>query len=58
MPMRFCLRDVMVEPVFGRAIWVYDLEGNVVCHYWVNPKAKRLRPSHPEHEELNKAYRE
>ena len=57
-PMRFCLRDVMVESVFGRAIRVYDLEGNVVCHYWVNPKVKRLRPTHPEHEELNKAYRD
>ena len=55
-PMRLCLKEVMVESVFGKVINIYELKGELLCHYCVNPKAKGIRPAHPEHEGLNKAY--
>lgn len=55
-PMRYSLRDVMVESVFGRLIRIYDVKGELICDYWVNPKAKGQRPTHPEHEQLNRAF--
>ena len=52
-PMRLCLRQVMVEPVFGRLIKVYELKGDLVCEHQVKLADKGLRPEHPEHETIN-----
>ena len=57
-PMRFCLNEMMVESVLGRVIRIYNLNGEMVCHYWVDPTGKGQRPTHPEHEKLNRAYRD
>jgi len=55
-PMKFCLKEIMIESIFGRVIRIYDMEGNEICKHWINPMDKGLRPIHPEHEQLNKAY--
>jgi len=57
-PMKFCLREVKIESIFGRIIRIYDMEGNEISKHWINPVAKGIRPIHPEHEQLNKAYME
>jgi transposase len=57
-PMRLCLRDVMVEPVFGKLLRVYDEKGLLAVEHRVNLFERDLRPEHPEHEEINKRFRE
>lgn len=57
-PMRLCLRTVMIEPLFGKAIRVYDQEGQLVVEQDLNITDKRIRPLHPEHEQMNKQYQE
>jgi transposase len=53
-PMRLCLRQVMVEPVFGRLIKVYEMKGDLACEYQVKLGDQGLRPKHPEHEAVNR----
>ena len=57
-PMRLCLNKVMVESVFGKIFRVYDEKGLVAIEHQVNLFGKGIRPEHPEHEEVNKKYRE
>jgi len=57
-PMRLCLREVMIELVYGRLLRVYDANGIVVGEHQVNPFETGIRPLHPEHEEMNKKFRE
>lgn len=57
-PMRLCLRDVMVESVFGKLLRVYDEKGDLVVEHKINLFERGLRPEHPEHEEINRKFRE
>ena len=57
-PMRLCLRQVMVEPVFGRLIKVYEMKGDLACEHQVKLADKGLRPEHPEHEAINRGCQE
>jgi len=57
-PMRLCLRQVMVEPVFGRLIKVYGMKGDLACEHQVKLAGKGLRPGHPEHEVINQGCQE
>lgn len=57
-PMRLCLREVMVEPIFGRSLRVYDENGKIAVEHQVNPFETGIRPNHPEHEEMNRRFRE
>jgi transposase len=56
-PMDLALRSVLVEPVFGRMIRVYDEKGNVAVNHELSLSPGH-HPLHPEHEEMNKAYQE
>ena len=55
-PMRLCLKEVMVEPVSGRLLRVYDEKGELAAEHKVNPFRGGLRPEHPEHEEINRRF--
>lgn len=57
-PMRLCLREVWVESVFGRLIRVYAMAGVMVAQHEVRLDTRGIRPPHPEHEEINRQYRE
>ncbi len=57
-PMRLCLKEVMVEPVSGRLLRVYDEKGVLAIEHKVNPFRGGVRPEHPEHEEMNRRFRE
>jgi transposase len=57
-PMRFALRSVMVESVFGKLLLVYAEGGDLVVEHKLRLFETGLRPEHPEHEEINKGYRE
>src|SRR3989338_1969727 len=54
--MCFALRNVWVEPVFGRLLRVYDNKGVMVAQHEVRLFDKGIRPPHPEHEEINRQY--
>lgn len=55
-PMECCLRDVLVEEVFGYGIKVYDLSGRMIADHRVRLFDKRSRPEHPEHGAMNASY--
>ncbi len=57
-PMRLCLKSVMVESVFGRLLRVYDEKGMMAIEHQVNLFESGLRGEHPEHEEINKRFRQ
>lgn len=57
-PIGLCLRPVMVESVLGREIRIYDGKGEPVCTHRLALFEKGIRPLHPEHEEINRGYRE
>lgn len=57
-PMHLCLKTVWVEPVFGRVLLVYDERGVMVVKHEVRLFDRGIRPVHPEHEEINRGYRE
>ena len=57
-PMRLCLKSVMIESVFGRFLRVYDEKGVIAIEHQVNLFERGLRGGHPEHEEINKKYRQ
>jgi transposase len=56
--MRYCLKDVRVESEFGKKIKVYDLGGHLIAEHSTRLFDKGIRPVHPEHEELNDAYKQ
>ena len=55
-PMRYCIRDVMIEDVFGRLIRVYDVNGCLIAEHERDISGIKTRPLHPEHEAMNKAF--
>jgi hypothetical protein len=55
--MALCLREVLVEPVFGRQLRVYDAQGCLVSEISVDPFTK-VKPLHPEHEAINEGFRQ
>jgi hypothetical protein len=57
-PMRLCLKTVWVESVYGQKFRVYDEKGVLVSEQEVSFQKQKERPLHPEHEEINKSYRE
>ncbi len=57
-PMRLCLKQVMVEQVFGRLIKVYGDKGDLACEHQLKLADKGLRPAHPEHEAINRSCQE
>lgn len=57
-PMRLCLKTVWVEFIYGRKFRVYDEKGLLVSEQEVSLQKQKERPIHPEHEEINKRYRE
>ncbi|MFN3481168.1 MAG: IS21 family transposase [Thermodesulfovibrionales bacterium] len=57
-PMRYCLRQVKVEAEFGKIIKVYDMAGDLIQEHKVRLIDKSIRPQHPEHEDMNRAYME
>lgn len=56
-PMDLALRSVLVEPVFGRLIHVYDEKGAVAVTHEISLSPGH-HPPHPEHEEMNRTYQE
>lgn len=55
-PMSYCLRDVMIEDVFGRLIRVYDINGKLIAEHQRDISGRKTRPVHPEHEAMNKGF--
>ncbi len=55
-PMGYCLQTVRVEAEFGKTIKVYDVDGELIAEHNARLFDKRIRPVHPEHEEINNAY--
>ena len=56
-PMDLALHSVLVEPVFGRMIHVYDEKGNIAVTHDLS-LSSGYRPAHPEHQEMNKLFQE
>jgi len=56
-PMDLALHSVLVEPVFGRLIHIYDERGKKAATHDL-ALASGYRPSHPEHEEMNRVFQE
>ena len=56
-PMDLALNSVLVEPVFGRMIHVYDEKGNIAVTHDLS-LSSGYRPAHPEHEEMNRSFQE
>ncbi len=56
-PMGLALKSVLIEPIFGRMIRVYDEKGNIAVTHELSP-SPGYRPVHPEHEKMNRAYQE
>lgn len=54
--MRQCLQEVRVEAEFGKTIKVYDKYGELIAEHNAMLFDKGIRPVHPEHEDINKAY--
>ena len=57
-PLRLSLREVMVEEVFGRLLKIYDTSGKIVAENPIRLFDDVIRPEHPEHDEINRKYRE
>ena len=55
--MSLCLREVMVEPVFGRQLRLYDARGSLISEMNVDPFTK-VKPLHPEHEVINEGFKQ
>lgn len=56
--MRFCLREVIVEDVFGRHLKVYAPTGEMVAEHPIRLFDRGIRPEHPEHGQINQGYQE
>lgn len=55
--MRYALKDVRVDSEFGKKIKIYDMDGQLIAEHTVRHFDKEKRPVHPEHDEINDAYR-
>ena len=56
--MDYCLKDLCIEPVFGRKIRIYDSSCRLVEEHEVRMDDKVVRPPHPEHERKNQEFKE
>ena len=56
--MELALQEVWVESVFGRELKVYAKTGELMLTLPLVLSRQTQRPTHPEHEILNEAYRE
>ncbi len=56
-PMNLCLKNVLVESVFGKEVRIFDEAGQVVGLHPVDI-FNNTRPTHPEHEAMNQAFKE
>jgi hypothetical protein len=56
--MRHCGQTARVETEFGKTIKVYDMAGSLIEDHKVRLFDKGIRPQHPEHEDINRAYME
>ncbi|MEW6054945.1 MAG: IS21 family transposase [Nitrospirota bacterium] len=54
--MLHCLKDVRVEAEFGKKLRVYELAGELIAEHNIRLFDKKVRPAHPEHEEINSSY--
>jgi len=57
-PMRYCTKTVWVEVIYGRQMKVYDGTGELVTEFELCWHKQTGRPVHPEHEVLNRQYRQ
>jgi transposase len=57
-PMRYCLKRVWVENIYSRCLKVYDEEGALLAEFDLDLNKQTARPLHPEHETINRQYRE
>lgn len=57
-PMEYCLRDVMVECVFGRSIRICGPKGNLISEQELEIFGNGIRHRHPGHEAINNKYKE
>lgn len=57
-PMRYCLRRVWIENIYGRRLKVYDEAGALLAEFDLDLKKQTVRPLHPEHETINRQYQE
>jgi transposase len=56
MAMPHCLQNVRVEAEFGKKLKVYDMSGELIAEHNIRLFDKKVRPVHPEHEEINGSY--
>ena len=56
--MDYCLKDIYIEPVFGRKIRIYTSSGRFMEEQEVRMDDKVLKPPHPEHEQKNQEFKE
>lgn len=56
--MQYCLKAVLIESDFGKKLKVYDISGRMISEHEVRLFYKGIRPEHPEHNEINEAYRQ
>lgn len=54
-PMRLCLKNVLVESILGKEVRIFDEAGQVVGLHPVDI-FNNTRPTHPEHEAMNQAF--
>ncbi|WP_203472847.1 IS21 family transposase [Dissulfurispira thermophila] len=57
-PMKHCLRQVKIETLFGKTLKVYSMDGSIIAEHDIRVSDRHKRPVHPEHEQLNREYRE
>jgi transposase len=56
-PMDLALKSVLVEPIFGRMIRIYNEKGDIAVTHDLS-LSSGYHPLHPEHERMNQAYQE
>ena len=52
LPLKYCLQNVLIEPVFGRIVKIYNEKGEFIAEYNKNI-FERKRLIHPEHIKFN-----
>ncbi|MEW5819606.1 MAG: IS21 family transposase [Cyanobacteriota bacterium] len=54
--MKYCLKDVFIEAIYGRQIKIYNSSGELLQIFQTNLFEKGIKPKHPEHEIINQQY--
>ncbi|MGI9953401.1 hypothetical protein V3F56_13650 [Moorellaceae bacterium AZ2] len=57
-PLRYCLRRVWIENIYGWRLKVYDEGGALLAEFDFELQKQTVRPLHPEHETINRHYQE